>query len=809
MKKQTILSLVGLLLLIILSCKLIAQQQESYTFCTGSSYSYLLDTAATTTSSYYKRFSTGSTSYSAHFYHDTIYQSSGSSANPGGYTSVKKWAWNGSTVTNVWTYTLSGAHHDICPMPNGNVLVIVDESKTAANMTAVGGSSSTAVKSPTILEIKPTGATTGTIVWQWKLWDHLCQSTNSSVTATYVSNISQHPELFNVNCSTNGGVTSDWFHMNGIDYNPTLDQIVVSTHIKNEVYIIDHSTTTAQAATHAGGNAGKGGDFLYRWGSPENYGCTTDGNGVSINVIHDARWVPATNSVWPNYISVFNNNTNLGNARALLFLPTYSTTVPYTYTYTAGSVVGPTTCVMPTVKGFTVQNMGGCQVLDNGNILITNPNTAFYECRNSATALQSVTVSTVQSDRLKKSDVYGPWLSTNAASSSICANTSTTLNCVVTTAPSITSPTYTYSWTSVPAGFTSTLQNPTITPATAGTYVYTVVVSMTGTSASTSITTTNTASVTVTVTSCGLSAIASASPSTICEGASTQLNSSASGGSGYTYSWSSSPAGFTSSTQNPTVNPSTTTVYTVTVTSGVTTTTSSTTVTVNALPVTPTIAAGGPVTFCTGGNVTLTSSTGTSYLWSTGATTASITPTTTGNYTVQVTDANGCQSSASSATVVTVNTLPATPIISQNVNMLTSTSATLYEWYFNGSIMAGETNQTISPTQDGNYQVIITDANGCTAISANISFSYTGIKENINDESIRVFPNPSTGMIQISGSIIEGNDFELCVYDLCGKIQFQNRNTQNIDLSKLQNGIYYLTITSGNNRINKRITIIK
>jgi hypothetical protein len=74
-------------------------------------------------------------------------------------------------------------------------------------------------------------------------------------------------------------------------------------------------------------------------------------------------------------------------------------------------------------------------------------------------------------------------------------------------------------------------------------------------------------------------------------------------------------------------------------------------------PAAPTITAGGPTTFCSGGSVTLTSSAGTSYLWSTGATTQSISATTSGNYTVQVTNAGGCQSNSSATTTVTVRSL--------------------------------------------------------------------------------------------------------------------------------------------------------
>jgi len=72
---------------------------------------------------------------------------------------------------------------------------------------------------------------------------------------------------------------------------------------------------------------------------------------------------------------------------------------------------------------------------------------------------------------------------------------------------------------------------------------------------------------------------------------------------------------------------------------------------------TPTITAGGPTTFCEGGSVTLTSSAGSTYLWSTGATTSSINVTTSGNYTVQVTNANGCQSPISGATVIKIDVM--------------------------------------------------------------------------------------------------------------------------------------------------------
>ena len=146
-----------------------------------------------------------------------------------------------------------------------------------------------------------------------------------------------------------------------------------------------------------------------------------------------------------------------------------------------------------------------------------------------------------------------------------------------------------------------------------------------------------------------------------------------------------------------------------------------TTVTVNALPATPTITAGGPTTFCAGGSVTLTSSAGTSYLWSNGATTASINVTTAGSYTVKVTNASGCQSAASVATIVTVNALPATPTITAGGPItfcaggsvtLTSSAGTSYLW------SNGATTPGINVTTPGSYTVQVTNASGCQSAAS-------------------------------------------------------------------------------------------
>ena len=79
--------------------------------------------------------------------------------------------------------------------------------------------------------------------------------------------ISAHPELVDINLvqftNPNEG---DWLHTNSIDYKPVLDQIVFSSRHLDKIFIIDLSTTTADAASHTGGNSGMG-EIYYNAGA--------------------------------------------------------------------------------------------------------------------------------------------------------------------------------------------------------------------------------------------------------------------------------------------------------------------------------------------------------------------------------------------------------------------------------------------------------------------------------------------------------------------------------------------------------------
>ena len=288
--------------------------------------------------------------------------------------------------------------------------------------------------------------------------------------------------------------------------------------------------------------------------------------------------------------------------------------------------------------------------------------------------------------------------------------TSTTINATVTgTGP------FTYSWTP-----SAQLVNASIEDPTTVNLAVTTVFTLTATSLTTSCSYSD--AVIITISGVPLNSTPTATPGTICAGANVQLHALAFGGSGsYTYTWTSTPVGFTSSIADPIANPAVSTTYHLTVDDGSSNVSPQVAVTVNALPATPTITAGGPTTFCAGGNVTLTSSAGTSYLWSNGATTQSINVTSAGNYSVQVTNASGCLSAASATKIVTVNALPITPTISAGGPstfcaggsvMLTSTAGISYLW------SNGETTQNINVTASGSYSVIVINASGCQSATS-------------------------------------------------------------------------------------------
>lgn len=225
---------------------------------------------------------------------------------------VEEFDWESNLV---WEFEHSSdqylIHHDIEMMPNGNILMIAWEYKTADEAITAGRNPDLLEDGELwpdkIIEVKPTGSEGGEIVWEWHAWDHLIQDFDPD--KENYGDPSEHPELIDINfVGKNKGGRADWMHTNSIDYNEELDQIVISVHGFDEFWVIDHSTTTSEAAGHTGGNSGKGGDFLYRWGNPQTYRAG-DADDQQLFGQHDAEWIEKGLPGEGN-ILVFNNGLN-------------------------------------------------------------------------------------------------------------------------------------------------------------------------------------------------------------------------------------------------------------------------------------------------------------------------------------------------------------------------------------------------------------------------------------------------------------------------------------------------------------------
>ncbi len=372
--------------------------------------------------------------------------------------------WTGNVL---WDFVYSTqdycSHHDIHAMPNGNVLLIAYERKTAAEAIQAGCALSIEMWPDKIVEIQPSGTNGGTVVWEWHAWDHLVQDHDPSKNNYGI--VANHPELLNINYNT----SQDWMHVNGIDYNEELDQVTFSSHALNELYVIDHSTTTAEAASHTGGNSGKGGDLLYRWGNPAAYQTagTTD-----FNVVHDAHWVSMDDPRFPNALVGFNNKGGSGGKTCVdIINPPYD---GFNYLLTPGTSYAPATYEWRhTYSGNPTPDNGNSQQLPNGNTLVCIGMSGFiYEIDSDQVQVWSKTVGGTlpQSFRYPPCFVNGNYTATASGSPTvICTGSSSQLD-VTATGDVV----YIYSWTSDPPGFSSNLKSPVVTPDSTTTYIVTI-----------------------------------------------------------------------------------------------------------------------------------------------------------------------------------------------------------------------------------------------------------------------------------------------------------------------------------------------
>ncbi len=252
-----------------------------------------------------------------------------STKNPSGFSGFIELDWNGNTV---WQYSETRSnyfpHHDWTRIYNKKLnayttLYIANKNLTKAQAVAAGANPTTVQDTVVQMDAVVEVDMSGNIVWEWWFFDHVIQDYDATK-SNYVGSgkkISDYPGKININL-TGVPLRKDWLHCNSIDYNESLDQIVINS-VAGEFYIIDHGNTfisgnpsgsIALAATSAG-------DFLYRFGDPARYGqgnppsvgtnwtTSTTGN-KQIGGAHDVHWIKSGLPGAGN-IQIFNNGEYL------------------------------------------------------------------------------------------------------------------------------------------------------------------------------------------------------------------------------------------------------------------------------------------------------------------------------------------------------------------------------------------------------------------------------------------------------------------------------------------------------------------
>ena len=225
---------------------------------------------------------------------------------------VEKYNFKGDLL---WTLNLANdtlhQHHDIEILPNGNILTINWEYVTKEKAIASGRLPSrvgpTGVWPTVIYEFKHIENDEFELVWEWHAWDHIIQNVNSNIPNYGL--VANHPERIDANLTLDvQHQPSDWLHANGIDYNAELDNIVISLRSISEFFILDHSTTPSEAASSVGGNFGKGGDLLYRFGNYKNVDSLSGSKRILFGQ-HDVNWIE-TDKVGEGNLILYNNGVD-------------------------------------------------------------------------------------------------------------------------------------------------------------------------------------------------------------------------------------------------------------------------------------------------------------------------------------------------------------------------------------------------------------------------------------------------------------------------------------------------------------------
>lgn len=185
----------------------------------------------------------------------------------GGYGGVIRLNEPGGKV--VWEYEYNSyeylSHHDLEVLASGHVLFLAWQRVTPAQAEKYGLDTEVDVFPEMLIEVDPN---TNQVVWEWHSWDHIVQEVHSDKLA--YGRVADNPHKIDIYYAPNS--RGDIMHANGLVVDEEKELIYVSVNHYDEIWVIDHSTTTQEAAGSTGGRYGKGGDLVYRFGNPAAYG---------------------------------------------------------------------------------------------------------------------------------------------------------------------------------------------------------------------------------------------------------------------------------------------------------------------------------------------------------------------------------------------------------------------------------------------------------------------------------------------------------------------------------------------------------
>jgi len=149
-----------------------------------------------------------------------------------------------------------------------------------------------------------------------------------------------------------------------------------------------------------------------------------------------------------------------------------------------------------------------------------------------------------------------------------------------------------------------------------------------------------------------------------------------------------------------------------------------------------------------------------------------------------------------------------TPQINVNgFDLGTTTSYNTYQWMLNGKIIPHATDSIYTVTENGNYQVIVSNGSGCKDTSA--IYEVTNVSSIRSMQSIarqiKIYPNPVSGIINISAPV----EVSLSVCSIEGKTLKYIKKVTQVSLQDLAEGIYFLQLYDLDNRLIKTEKIIK